>query len=633
MKVKLLFLAVFWGLASCFGDESSYANPPTINLQRTGATEDKQQKGTIPKGLEGIWDSARYISVSEVKPGMEAYCLTVYQGTEPEKFRLDVVSVVPDFLPARSIILVRGTDERFIHSGPVAGCSGSPVYIEGRLAGALALGWTFSKDPLYGVTPIEDMLKAGMADSKSTGASAMNGLTIDFSGPVNLDEVQRKIENTPLTAQNQLGGATLLPSPLIVSGLPDSARSDLESWAGTSGLMVVSGGAGGGSKEDINTPAATSIVPGGCLTVPVVTGDITMEVVGTATEVRGNDVYGFGHSFLGYGAVDLPMAAGQVHTVVSTLIRSFKIATATNIVGTLTTDEATAVRGKIGTQARMIPLTMRISRYNDTQLRTYHCEVADNQTLTPRILRSVISGGVLLRGDLPPDNTLVYKGNIKIEGSDEQITFGNISTGSGTAELTRDSTSPVALLMNNPYRKTLIKSVEVDVRVRDKNISAELWSVSLSKSRLKAGESFDVKAVIETYLAEKKEFNFNFTIPENTPAGNYQLIVAGGPAYEEYLQKAAPYKFETENFNTLVKAINELLSIKRDELHCILVLPAGGIVLEKAELPDLPATKALVLADPKRAITTQTYPASIDKKIKTDSVVGDQKVMTITVER
>ena len=124
-----------------------------------GSRAGLEARGAVPQGLEGIWDPARYISVDEIKPGMEAYCLTVYKGTTVEKFGVEVLSVVHDFMPGRDAILVRGTDERFIHTGPVAGCSGSPVYIDGRLAGALATGWQFSKDPLYGVTPIADMLR------------------------------------------------------------------------------------------------------------------------------------------------------------------------------------------------------------------------------------------------------------------------------------------------------------------------------------------------------------------------------------------------------------------------------------------------------------------------------------------
>jgi hypothetical protein len=134
-------------------------------------------------------DKTKYIPIDEIKPGMDAYCLTVYQGVEPQKYNLKVVSTIENFTPNRNAILVIGTDEEFIHSGPVAGCSGSPVYIDGRLAGALSFGWTFSIDPLYGVTPIEEMLEAGkIQTAEINGASCA-----DFSKPINLKESYQKL--------------------------------------------------------------------------------------------------------------------------------------------------------------------------------------------------------------------------------------------------------------------------------------------------------------------------------------------------------------------------------------------------------------------------------------------------------
>ena len=310
-----------------------------------GAAE-KPQTG-VAKDLEGIWDPARYISVDEIKPGMEAYCLTVYKGTAVEKFGLEVLSVVHDFMPGRDSILVRGTDERFIHSGPVAGCSGSPVYINGRLAGALATGWQFSKDPLYGVTPIADMLRVGSSEMSKAGGESFNsgpGPALDFSGPVDFTQIEKKILSPASSSRGEFAGASILPCPMVVSGMPESVTGDLDESLRPLGFMVVSG-AGGGRPSDV---CDIKPVPGGCLTVPLVTGDITIEVVGTITEVRGDDIYAFGHSFLGYGPVDLPMATGEVHTVVSSVIRSFKVGTSVNVIGALKADESTAVRGKIG---------------------------------------------------------------------------------------------------------------------------------------------------------------------------------------------------------------------------------------------------------------------------------------------
>jgi hypothetical protein len=575
---------------------------------------------------------------------MEAYCLTVYKGTEVEKFGLEVLSVVKDFMPGRDAILVRGTDERFIHTGPVAGCSGSPVYIEGRLAGALAFGWTFSKDPLYGVTPIADMLRAGtgqdrgqMTEDGGQKTGDGPGFNFDLSKPIDLKDVEKKISAGSNSAGRDFSGMTMLPSPLVVSGMTDSVKAELAGTFEPLGFEVVGGGggsaaftAGGSSGSDV---CDTVFVPGGCLVVPLMTGDVTLEAVGTVTEVRGNDIYGFGHSFLGYGGVDLPMATGQVHTVVSSVARSFKIGTSTKIAGALTTDEATAVRGKIGTQARMIPLKIKVTRYNDPNLsgRIYNCQIVDNRTLTPLLLRVGVSALVQLRGALPPDNTLYYRGNIELDDG-QTISFDNISTGQNLAEVIRDGVSPVALLMNNPYSKVKIKSFDFDVRVSEKNVLAGIWSVELSQSKVKPGQRLDVDVVLERFLAQKQKYTFNFVVPRDTPAGTYQLIVCGGYDYEEFLKKATPFRFVPENLDTLVGAINDVLAIDRDELHCMLILPGGGVALENAELPELPATKALVLGDATRAAKMQVYPGWLERKVRTGFVLVDQQVMNVTVE-
>jgi hypothetical protein len=616
LRTGVLLCAVICGIAFCRAAE--------------------QSEGIIPKGLEGVWDPAKYISVDEVRPGMEAYCLTVYKGTEVEKFPVEVLSVVRDFMPGRDVILVRGTDERFIHTGPVAGCSGSPVYINGRLAGAIATGWLFSKDPLYGVTPIADMLRVGGLSSQprpSLGGAETSGpgFAFDFSSPLDFSQVEKRISealSSGRTSPSLGGGATILPSPLIVSGVPEAVRGDLESQLGPLGFMVVSGGGGGASRDVCDVKLA----PGACLAVPLVAGDISIDVIGTVTEVRGDEVYGFGHAFLGYGAVDLPMATGEVHTVMSSMMRSFKVATSAKIVGALTIDESAAVRGKLGAEARMIPLTIKVSRYNDNQPRRYNCRIVNNRLLTPLLLRATIAGAVLVRGDLPPDNTLQYKGVVELDGAGP-VVFENVSTGFELAEMMRDSVSPVALLMNNPYRQVRIKSFDLDVRVNEKNITSAVWSVGLSRSRVKCGEKVDVEVVTESFQAQKRKYAFSFVVPENTPPGTYQLLVCGGYDYGEFLRRAVPHRFVPENIDTLVGAMNDILAIGRDELHCILVLPSGGVAIENAELPELPATKALVLGDAKRAITMQVFPGWIDKSVRTGAVIIDGKIMNITVEQ
>ena len=573
-------------------------------------------------------DKTRYITIDEIQPGMDAYCLTCYKGTEIEKFGLKVLSVVRNMDAGRSAILVQGTDERFIHSGPVAGCSGSPVYINGRLAGALAFGWVYSKDPLYGVTPIEEILKVGRTSGEQK--KEPTGFAFDFSRPINFTEIGRQMaDGKRQMSTGRNSDAVAMPCPLIVSGVPAGVCEEISRSVEPFGLMAVSGpGADAGAAPAGNVP----LVPGACLAIPVVSGDIRMTVIGTVTEVIGDKIYGFGHGFLGYGDVNLPMAGGQVHTVVSSLFRSFKFAAAGRSVGALTTDESASVCGRLGAEAKTIPLTIEVNRYNDAEKRVYKCLLADNRVLTPDLLGMAVTAAAFRIGELPPDNTIEYKVAIGLNDA-ELIVFENVSTGTGLAEMLKESTGSVAMLMNNPYKKVAIKSITVDIRQVQKNIVSHIWSVDLSDSEVKAGQQVGVEVVVESFLAGKEKYGCTIRIPDELAPGKYELIVCGGYDYLAFLRDAASYKFIPQNLTSLVDAMNNVLNVARDRLYCILVLPPRGLSVELAELPDLPATKAMVMQDGKRTLEIRPYSRWLEKSFRTGTVVMDKKVVQITVEK
>ena len=592
----------------------------------------------IPAGLEGIWDPNRYIGLDEIEPGAEAYCLTEYGLAGIEKFGLKVVDVVRNIDPGRDAILVEGTDERFIHTGPVAGCSGSPVYIDNRLAGALAFTWPYAKDPLYGVTPIGEMLEVGTGpqagDSGQGGVPV--GITFDFTAPINFVEVDRQfregladmLRSGSGRSSRMIGGVNYMPCPLITSGLPAEACEQLSAFVEPFGYMVVSGGGGSGTDD----AGDAQLVPGASLAVPWVTGDITLTTLGTVTDVVGDKVYGFGHRLLGYGRVDLPIATGKVHTIVSNIVSSFKLASALKTVGTLQIDEAAGVIGQIGPEAAMIPLSIKINRYNDTQERVYNCRLAKNQVLTPVYIRVALVGAAVYLGSFPPDHMIKYKVSIAVRDAGT-ITFENISSDLGLNELLMEGVGSIALLMNNPYKKADIESVDYDISIIPRSIASQIWSVDLSDTEVRAGDKIDVDVVVESVLAGKKKYRDTLEIPENIAPGEYEFTICGSRDYEQFLAKAAPQRFVAQNFPGLISALNNALGIDRDGLHFILALPPSGVTVETAELPDLPATKALVLQDAKRSIQILPYQHWIEKSIKTGTIVVDKKVIKITVKK
>lgn len=614
-KIKLLLFNISFSILF-FG--------PILAVNGQNSTDSK--KTIIPKGLEKIWDSSKYISIDEIQPGMEAYCLTEYSLAGIEKFSLDVIDVVRDLEVGKNVILVKGTDERFIKTGPVAGCSGSPVYIEGRLAGALAYTWSYSKEPLYAATPIEDML--GIDQVEQSPSSKTVALNYDFSVPVNFSRVNSSYKKSLTKLTKVSSGLNPLPSPLFASGISTQSPELFKPITEPFGLMLVSGGGISNTNEEKNSNV--KLVPGASLGVPLVSGDIKLSTMGTVTEVIGNKVYGFGHMLLGFGNVNLPMATGKVHTIVSNLSSSFKMASVLDTVGTLKSDESTGVIGQIGEIPKTIPLKIKVDHCNDSQIRTYNCQIASNALVTPAYLEMALTGAATKSSDLPIEHTIEYKFDIGQENG-EVISCENISTDAKLNEVAGECVAVVTLIMDNPFKKIDINSIELELNIKPKNISSNIWSVDLSKSQVKAGETIDISVIVESYLGAKNKYNQSIKIPEDLKPDTYELSISGSSGYEQFITKAAPHKFSAQSAPDLIEAINSLLEIKRNKLYFILLLPSSGITLEKAELPDLPATKTIILQDKKRGINVRPYQNWIEKKIDIDSVVANQKVMKITV--
>jgi hypothetical protein len=585
-----------------------------------------------PPCVEAMWDAQRYIRVSEVKPGMPAYCLTDYGDAGVEKFEmkvLDVVYGIPDLEPGRSSILVMGTDERLKRTGLVQGCSGSPVYIDGRLAGALAWGYTYSKDPLYGVTPIEEMLEVGGVDgagAPSGGSGTAAALTFDLSKPINLAEIDQQLTaRRSMPAATGPSGAAALPCPLLIAGLPAEACGPLTRQLEPLGLMAVAG-PGGSATES----SGGSLQPGGTLAIPLVAGDIRMSAIGTVTEVRGDRVYGFGHSMFGGGPTDLPMAGGKVYTVVSNLVSSFKLATCSDVLGAITCDQSGAVTGRIGQKPRMIPLTIHCERFNALEPGTYHCQVAYHRLYTASLVRAAILAAGYRGGRFPPDHMVQYDGAIELSDG-RSIRFANTSSNSELIEAGVEMAGSLALLMNNPFPTADIQELRFDVRMTPRNITSYLWSVELADRKVKPGGTIEADVVIESFLKEKKEYSIRLEVPDNVAPGKYNLLFLGAGEYENFLRKAAPYRYLATNYQTLVDSLNHVLNVPRTKLYCLLALPPSGIALERAELPNLPGTKALILQSDKRALAVLPYPRWIEKTVETGTVIADKETVPIIV--
>jgi hypothetical protein len=574
-------------------------------------------------------DKKRYITIDEIKPGMDAVCLTVYKGVEIEKFPLKVIDVVRNFEPGRSAILVIGTDERFIHTGPVAGCSGSPVYIDGRLAGATAFGWGFAKDPLYGVTPIAEMLEAGKEKSNNSESSKLFVVpSEDFLKPVSLKNSYNKLLSFRRQSP-QTGGLTYLPCP-IATTLPQSSVSAFTGGLESFGLMSAAGGSAGSTGAGLEQYSNLKMQPGGIISVPLVYGDIDFAAIGTITEVVGNKVYGFGHSFLGQGDLDVPMATGYVHTVVANIVRSFKLGQTIDIKGALYADQSAAIVGTIGRKAKTIPMKITVERFNDKP-RQYNCQVASHRYFTPLLTAISIEGTAKMFGELPIDHSIYYKTSIGIDGYDA-ISIENFSTTQDLEACLSDIIGALTIIMNNPYDRCDITSLDIELKVLDKTAISHIWSLDVSDATVKPGQTITITTTLESYLTGHKSYKQTMTMPKDIRPGNYKIIAGGVNDYIEFIIGSAPYKYTAQNLPSLISIINDVGNIQRNGLYIVLTLPSGGIALENAELPELPLSKAMLLNSNKRSMPTMPAVKWLEEKIAVDSIVIDSRMIDITVE-
>jgi hypothetical protein len=379
------------------------------------------------------------------------------------------------------------------------------------------------------------------------------------------------------------------------------------------------------------TATKVPLEPGSALAIPLVSGDITMSAVGTVTEVADGKFYAFGHSMLGYGAVELPVGPAYIHTIVASLNSSFKLGDATEVTGTLTRDEQGGVFGVIGKIPSTIDMRVTVERYNDPQTRVYNCKIARNEQLTPALVNAVISGASSYKGDMPPEHTVRYEATIKAEGL-PPIRAANTSTDVDISDVVREVVAPTTILMNNPYRKVNIESIDVKVSISRKSTAGAIRSLEVSRTRLKAGESLKASSTLQSFRAGTSRYSWQVAVPKDVPAGTYKLMAMGPDAYLKFLVQAAPQKFTSTSFDGMMTLINNVLAVRRDRIYSVLLLPTGGLTIERSAMPDLPDGKAAVLADPSRTLRVLPYQHWVEQQIPVDGIPTDAKAIDITVE-
>ena len=438
------------------------------------------------------------ISPGELKPGMKGYGLTVLSGYTIQRFEAEVIDVMPNALPSADMVLVRCSGMGLDQTKLIAGMSGSPVYFEGKLAGAIAYTWSFQNEPIAGVTPIKAMIEAATvktAPPVTAAAGKESGLDPSFR-PIGC--------------------------PVLISGLAPSLLPEAKRLLEPFNLGPVS--IGGGSISDPEAPA--KIEPGSALGVQLINGDLNLAAVGTATLVEGSTVYAFGHGFFNGGPVALPLTLAKVHTVISNSMLSFKLASPVKEVGTMVGDFPLAVSGRLGQSARMIPMTIAINNTATGNKKTFKFGIVDHPQMTLNIMQLAMLQALSLTGAISDLTTVSLEMDLSLRGWPETIHYRDmfaLSRGSFANEYL----VPATIFLNNPYRKLEIDRIDFSLEVRPGWEVAEIRSVWASKAEALPGETVTVGVRLMRFQGPEFENLFEFKIPEGSRE-MVSLSIVGG---------------------------------------------------------------------------------------------------------
>ncbi|MDH7602995.1 MAG: SpoIVB peptidase S55 domain-containing protein [Armatimonadota bacterium] len=481
-------------------------------------------------------DAKNIMPVSEIKRGMRGYGLTVFHGTKIERFDLEVLGVLKQMNTGGDLILVRigGGPITKRSTGIIAGMSGSPCYINGKLIGAIAYGSGYAKEPIGMVTPIADMLEA-WDEHLPSRPSGHSSPPADLPEPISVGgQLVRKVAIAQPGAEevgvsNGVLHMVPLMTPVMVSGLSPRGIGRLAELLRPYGVLPMAG-PGGKGKENV----AAELRPGAAVGVSLARGDIDITAIGTLTYRRGNKILAFGHPMLGIGAIDAPLTTAFVDDLISSYRVSFKVASPLKTVGRIFQDRPWSVAGALGTLPKTIPVTVSIRDDAFNRSRTYRVDVINHPLLASTLLTLVVGEAIYESHPVPGDATAEVEYEV-VADEVGKITRSNLffdSTAVDSAAIS-DLAYLLRLLSSNRFYPLDVKSVNVKVRISGKRTTAVIDRIFVKEREYEPGETVDVGVVLRPYKQPRVTKTFSVKIPSTVPDGKLILYVRGGASVSE----------------------------------------------------------------------------------------------------
>src|ERR1051326_6077799 len=538
--------------------------------------------------------------LSQVRKGMKGYGLTVFEGTKLEKFDVEIAGVLNNIGPGQDMILARVDSPDVQRAGVIAGMSGSPIFIDGKVIGALAYGWQFAKEPICGITPIEEMLKIARAGSASASAVPAATPRINASefltaiATAKPEAVFDKIATSFGAKQmSALSGAHPIAVPLSMSSFAPETIERFGKYLDAMGFVAVPSGAT--STSTTSSITNKTFPPGDDLRAVLLNGDFTIAATGTVTHVDGDHVYAFGHPFLDIGEVNFPMAESEIVAVMPSLATSFKMANTGAVVGALLQDRSTGIMGVMGEKAQTIPVDLTVEGSGPTQ--KYHVNIVRHSQLSPLILAMAADTVVSNAQRAAGERTVVLDSEIQLKG------FPAIHLREGWAGAQARQSIPAYLavvaqyLMSNEFRDATIESVKVNLHHDDQLKIAKLLEASLvtpDNGRISPGDTVKVRTVLKPFRGEPFVEMFDVKIPDNEMPGNAYLLIGSGSVMNQ-----VDFTLVPPDPRTLEQVLKVLERLRPStDLTVGLYSNDNGAVTAGVYMPNLPPSmQAIVTAD------------------------------------
>jgi len=587
------------------------------------------------------------MSVDDVRPGMIGIGRTVFDGVHVEEFRVRVLGVLNNVIgPNRNLILAKLEGGPLANTGVIAGMSGSPVFIDGKLVGAVSysLG-SFPKEPIAGITPIAEMTDAtAINDVRPSGARVKvefpltrEGLTAAFRKALNWNRpFADRPEDTRgfgATTVDGFGAGQLgtlmrpIATPLAMSGFePDVA--DLFGSAMREQGFLPSGGTATPARGEL--PFEGPLKPGDAIGVMLVSGDLQLGATGTVTHIDGDRVYAFGHPMYNLGPTEYPMTRAYVYTILPSLFSSMKLSGTSDVIGTVLQDRATAISGKLGPGPRMIPVTLTLESQRSPK-RTFHFGVVNDQLFGPLMTYASILNTLSSYERQFGATTFSVKGTAKVRNHDavgfDNMFSGDQAPGAAAAYVV----GPVTALMGNDYEKVDLEGIDATIRTAEEPRTATLERVWVDDPRPRAGRSVPLKVLLRTYRGEEVLRTVPITIPPNA-SGNLSVLVADGGRLWQSEQREARTP-QPRGVDQMIKTLNK--ARRSNTLYVKLLASEPGAVVNGELLSSLPPSVLGVLeGDRNGGNFNPVHSASLGEwEIATDHAVNGARTLTLTVSQ